>query len=78
MNLPLQNGQSFIDLQGRHQTVAGEITNPGTQSVCWTLHGEWFRRADGIEVTGAYRDDDNNPVTIAECFKLRMNNLAKK
>lgn len=73
MELPLKDGDRFIDLRGREQLVAGEIKYPGTESVCWTRRGDWFRRRDGVEVTGAYRDERNNPVTISEAFRRRAN-----
>lgn len=74
MKLPLEDGQVFTDKQDRTHKVAGEIKEPGTESVCYTRAGCWFRRKDGVEVTGAYRDDNGNPVTVQEAYRLRRRN----
>lgn len=70
MNTPLKDQQTFIDSQGRTQKVMGEIKEVGTESVCWTLRGDWFRRRDRAEVTGAFRDKNGNPVLVSEAYKL--------
>jgi hypothetical protein len=76
MKLPLKDGDEFIDNRGRRQIVGGSVTEGFftkelNHSVCWTRRGDWFRRSDGVEVTGAYRDENGNPVTVAEAYKLR-------
>lgn len=76
MELPLKDGQAFTDSQFRNQVIAGSIrsgffSDEFNHDYCWTIKGNWFRRSDGVEVTGAYRDENNNPVTIEEAFKRR-------
>ncbi len=83
MEIPLKDGDRFVDLQGRVQEVCGSIvTNPGfhviperektcNHKVCWTRRGEWFRRADGVEVTGAFRDEGGEPVTVQEALRRK-------
>lgn len=76
MKLPLKDGDEFIDNRGRRQIVEGSIkkgffSKELDHSVCWTRRGDWFRRSDGIEVTGAYRDENGSPTTITEAFKIR-------
>jgi hypothetical protein len=79
MKLPLEDGDEFVDKQGRKQKVMGSILkNSGVRvapehereydhSVCWTLRGDWFRRADGVEMTGA----GGCVQTVGEFFKDR-------
>lgn len=73
--LPLQDGDKFVDCRGRTQLVEGEITDPGAESVCYTRRGNWFRRKDAVEVTGTWRDDAGNPVTISEALNMSRSEL---
>lgn len=78
MKLPLEDGDEFVDQRGRRQVVAGSIRkNPGVHvvpdsekeydhTVCWTRRGNWFRRSDGVEVTGLFRDENGSPVPLEE------------
>lgn len=76
MKLPLKDEQTFIDSRGRTQVVGGSIkagfwSEEYQHDYCWTFKGDWFRRSDGVEVTGAFRDESNNPVTISEAYHLK-------
>lgn len=76
MKLPLEDGDEFIDSQGRTQLVCGSIragfwSAEYQHDYCWTRRGNWFRRSDGVEVTGAFRDKNNNPVTTSEAYHLK-------
>jgi len=73
MKLPLKDGDEFQHPDEQPQIVEGEIADVGTESVCWTSRGNWFRRSDGVQVTGAYRDENNNPVTIQEYYRIKNN-----
>lgn len=80
MDLPLKDGQEFIDSRGRRQIVGGSIrknffSNEYNHAYCWTRGGDWFRRSDALEVTGAYFDEDGNPVSVSETYKIRNKTL---
>lgn len=77
IDLPLKDGQEFVDAQGRFQKVMGEIREPGSESICWTLLGGWFRRSDAEPMTGAARDELGNPVTIREFYRRKAEKYGK-
>ena len=51
--LPLKDGQVINSIRHGKETVGGEITPLHSEPVCWTLQGNWYRRRDGEEMTGA-------------------------
>jgi len=80
-NLPLQDGDKFIDQKGRLQKVGGSILANGgvfvlperekiyNPDICWTTRGDWFRRSDAMEMTGACGE----PIPINEAYsKIRI------
>ena len=48
---PLKDGDIITTLRHGMDTIAGEIALPHKEPICWTLHGEWYRRSDGEEMT---------------------------
>lgn len=52
MKLPLKDGDTFIARDGRIELVMGPIKLKARSPVCWTLRGNWYRRSDGVQMTG--------------------------
>jgi hypothetical protein len=79
IELPLKDGQEFVDQRGRHQKVCGSVVvTPGVSTlsagdkdfdhtVCWTRRGDWFRRADAEPMTRAAGDI----ITVREFYRRR-------
>lgn len=72
MKLPLRDGQVFRNRRGSTETVGGEIKPPHREPVCWTLQGNWYRRRDGEEMTGA----GGSVMTAHRFFRLRAKGKA--
>ena len=66
---PLQDGQ-VIETRNGKETIMGEIRNPPqSESVCWSLQGNWYRRRDGKEMTGW----NGEVMTVEEFYKRQRN-----
>lgn len=65
--LPLTDGQQLLRMDGRTDTVMGDIKPKDYPSVCWTLAGNWYRRHDGEQM--ARGPVSGKVVTIREFYK---------
>lgn len=52
-SLPLCDEQLIHGTNGEVEKVIGEIKPEHSEPVCWTLQGNWYRRRDGEQMTGA-------------------------
>lgn len=65
--LPLEDGQRFWSSRQQWETVVGEIKPQHDEPICWTISGNWYRRSDAAEMTGA----GPHIMTVGEFFKWR-------
>jgi len=70
--LPLEDGQTFEDAQGRSNLVVGPIRYDVPEDpVCYTRQGRWYRRRDGVEMTGG----SGRVTTIPEFYAWKANRM---
>ena len=62
-----EQGRIEEDLRPYWDIDEGDTYN---DEVCWTLQGNWYRRSDGEEMTGA-GGGASAPMTIKEFYRRR-------
>lgn len=63
---PIKDG-AVIETHNGEEKVGGEITPPHDEPICWTFQGNWYRRSDGEEMTGA----GGRVMPASEFYRLR-------